>query len=188
MITLWMTGLSGAGKTTLANILQTDLMDLGIPAEVIDADFYRKNLCHDLGFSAADRKENLRRLAGVAEQLRRKNILAIVAAINPFEDMRSYVVERCHAKIIWIQSPIEELIKRDPKGLYRRATLPDHHPDKLHNLSGINDPYELPAQADLVINTHTSGVETCSKRLLHYVLSILPTSTAPTPRTDQGPF
>lgn len=174
MFILQMTGLSGAGKTTLAVGLQQQLMQMKVAAEVIDADVYRKTINSDLGFNIADRKENIRRLGLVADQFCKQNKVAIIAAINPFEDIRQELREKYQAKLVWIKCSIPLLIQRDTKGLYYKALLPDEHPDKLRNLSGINDPYELPVNADLTVDTTDSSVETCLQQLTAYCISLLP--------------
>lgn len=171
MLMLQLTGLSGAGKSTLAEALQKSLRDKGFAAEVIDGDQYRKTLCKDLGFSAADRIENIRRLAAVAHALQQQGSIAIIAAINPFEALRKEVAERFGAKTIWVRCDLAILIQRDTKGLYRKALLPDDDPQKLRHFSGVSDPFEEPLAPDLVIDTGTTDLETSKQRLLSYVLA-----------------
>lgn len=173
MLMLQFTGLSGAGKTTLAERLQQDLEERGLAATVIDGDVYRKTVCKDLGFSAADRKENIRRLATVASTFCRQGTIAIIAAINPYEESRCEIKERYKALTIWLRCPLPVLLERDTKGLYRKALLPDHDPQKIFNLTGINDPYEEPLSADLVIDTGATDVASASKELLLFVLTKL---------------
>lgn len=170
MFILQMTGLSGAGKTTLAQWLKAALEAESIPVVIIDADVYRKSLNKDLGFSAADRRENIRRLGSVAEAFRREGKLAVIAAINPFEDVRAELRSRYDAKLLWVRCPLEQLVWRDPKGLYRRALLPDGAPAKLRNLTGINDVYEEPAHPDLIIDTDKADVAGCTRLLVQFVL------------------
>lgn len=172
MFILQMTGLSGAGKTTLATALKEQLNAKGISATVIDADIYRKTLCRDLGFSAADRRENIRRLAAIAHSYQLKGVLAIIAAINPYEEIRIELRERFAAKIIWLRCALDQLVHRDTKGLYKRALLPDDHPEKIWNLTGINDPYEFPLHPDLVMDTDVADVASSTQKLMGYVLSL----------------
>ena len=146
------TGLSGAGKTTLAYGLKEALALMSVEVEVVDGDEFRKTLCNDLGFSKADRMENIRRLAAYAASLPADKIV-VLAAINPYEAIRQEVAHLYQAKTIWIKCALPELMRRDTKGLYHRAMLPEHHPDKLFNLTGVNDVYEVPANPDLVIET-----------------------------------
>ncbi len=178
MFIIQMTGLSGAGKTTLAFALQKQLLQMQLTAEVIDADIYRKTINSDLGYSVADRKENIRRLGRIANELCKQNSIAIIAAINPYEDVRQELKENYGAKLVWINCSTSVLIQRDPKGLYHKALLPDDHPLKLKNLSGINDPYELPVNADAMVDTTHSSIENCLQQLVNYCISLLPTESA----------
>jgi adenylylsulfate kinase len=171
MFIVQMTGLSGAGKSTLASALKVDLNTINIAAEVIDADVYRNTICSDLGFSATDRRENIRRLASIASSLQKKGVLAIIAAINPFEDVRAEVRKYFNAKTIWVHCNLDTLIRRDPKGLYKKALLPDGDPEKIWNLSGINDTYEVPQEFELVIDTGESDFESARQKLFAYVLT-----------------
>jgi adenylylsulfate kinase len=169
MFIIQMTGLSGAGKSTLATALKQQLEAIGVAAEVIDADSYRQTICKDLGFSAADRRENIRRLGRIANDYKQKGIVAIIAAINPFEDTRAELREQYGARTIWIRCDLGLLIKRDTKGLYRKALLPDNDPEKIWNLSGVNDPYEVPLHANLVIDTGQADIKTSTQQLITYV-------------------
>lgn len=138
--------------------------------EVIDGDEYRKTLCSDLGFSSEDRVENIRRLGKLAAELLNDQRLPIISAINPFEIPRTELKNSYGAKIVWIKCSIDKLVQRDTKGLYKRALLPDGHPDKLHNLTGINDAYELPASADLIIDTSVESIDQSAERLYQFIL------------------
>jgi len=168
-----LTGLSGAGKSTLAEGLQLKLNEIHITAEVIDGDKYRKTISKDLGFSAVDRRENIQRLAKIAEEKSRQGIVTIVAAINPFENLRIELAQKYGAKIIWVRCNLSTLITRDTKGLYHKALLPENHPDKIWNLSGVNDPYEIPVRADLIIDTNEATIENSTQQLLTYALSLI---------------
>jgi adenylylsulfate kinase len=186
MIILQMTGLSGAGKTTLAEGLQQQLVRLNIATEVIDADYYRKTVNKDLGYSDADRKENIRRLGIIAHDLCKKNIVAIIAAINPYEDVRQELKDKYNAKLVWINCNISVLVKRDTKGLYRRALLPDNDPQKITNLTGINDPYEIPAAAELILDTSYTSADFCIEQLLQFCISLFPSSFGRAANTAQS--
>lgn len=168
-----LTGLSGAGKTTLAEELLLKLTENNIAAEVIDGDTYRKTISKDLGFSAEDRRENIQRLVKIADEKSKQGIIAIVAAINPFEDLRIELAQKYGAKVIWVRCNLSTLITRDTKGLYHKALLPENHPDKIWNLSGVNDPYEVPAKADLVIDTSEVTIKKSTQQLLTFVLSLI---------------
>src|SRR6185312_12345564 len=165
-------GLSGSGKTTLALAVKELLREKDIPVEIIDGDVYRKILSDDLGFSKEDRNINIRRLAFVASKMSAHGIVAIVCAINPYDEIRKEVSELYpDVKTVFIDCDIETLIKRDTKGLYSRALLPDDHPDKISNLTGINDPFEIPENPDLIIKSDREAVEACADGLLEFILS-----------------
>lgn len=167
---LLFTGLSGAGKTTLAHALQTALEARSIDSEVIDGDVYRNTINKDLGFSESDRRTNLRRLMAVAVHKAAENKIPIIAAINPFEDLRTELAAKHDAKVIWIKCAVPTLINRDTKGLYRKALLPDGHPEKVHQFSGISDRYDEPVKPDLVIDTEKETIDLSVKKLLDFVL------------------
>ncbi|MGZ3862921.1 MAG: adenylyl-sulfate kinase [Bacteroidia bacterium] len=163
-------GLSGAGKTTLAQLAKKQLKALNIPVEIIDGDEYRTFICKDLGFSRKDRIENIRRLAFIAYTFSRHDIVAIICAINPYEEAREEVREKYpDVKTVFINCHLDELIKRDTKGLYKKALLPDGHSEKLKNLTGVNDPFEIPKNADLVIDTDKGSVEESVKKLVDFI-------------------
>lgn len=183
MFMIQLTGLPGAGKTTLAFALKTYLEKAGIAVEVLDGDACRQTICKDLGFSASDRRENIRRLARTADVYCKKGILTIIAAINPFEDIRKEVKKMFGAKTVWVHCNREVLIKRDPKGLYRRAFLPDNDPEKIWNLSGVNDIYETPLTADIIIDTTHASREASLHQLLNYIRPLL---TSPAVNTSSS--
>jgi len=182
MIFIQLTGLSGAGKTTLASNVKAMLLNLKYKAEVIDGDVYRQTLCRDLGFSKADRIENIRRLGTLAILLARKEVITMMAAINPYESVRQELKSQYDfVHTVWVDCDLETLIKRDTKGLYRRAMLPDGHPEKITNLTGIDDPFEQPENPDLIIDTHKTSEEDSSRILLNYILSQIQTSSTALP-------
>lgn len=148
-----LTGLSGAGKSTLAVGVKPLLEKHSLKVEIIDGDVYRKTLCRDLGFSKEDRMENIRRLGEVAWSFKNRADIIMIAAINPFEAIRNELKLKYGSKTIWVKCEIPVLLERDTKGLYKRALLHDDHPDKLFNLTGVNDTYEIPVAPDLVIDT-----------------------------------
>jgi adenylylsulfate kinase len=173
-----MTGLSGAGKSTLADGVCLELRRLGYAVEVIDGDVYRKTLCRDLGFSRADRIENIRRLSEVGWELAKKGVIVLIAAINPYEEgrmaVRQLAAERARSaglvKTVWVDCALEVLAARDTKGLYRRAYLPEGHPDRVNNLTGVNDPFEEPVAYDLRIDTAEGDIESCTQQLVELIV------------------
>ena len=168
-----LTGLSGAGKTTIAKEVKTLLDAAGRSTFIIDGDVYRQTLCKDLGFSKEDRQENIRRLGKLANEHAQEGSIAIVAAINPYEAIRQELVALYHAKTVWIDCNLEELIRRDTKGLYKRALLPDHDPNKLTNLTGVNDLFENPAHADLILHTSEETIAESVQKFHSYIIHYL---------------
>lgn len=167
MLILQFTGLSGAGKSTLAAAVVKSLSYKGISVEWLDGDVYRKTLCKDLGFSRTDRLENIRRIGELAAASHKE--VVIISAINPYEEGRSMLNTLYNAKLIWLKCDLQTLMKRDTKGLYFRAQLPDEHPLKVFNLSGVNDPFELPISPDLILNTSNSDPGDCALELLSFI-------------------
>ena len=163
-------GMSGSGKSTLAQSVKTLLSGQGIPVEIIDGDEYRKILCPDLGFSKADRNQNIRRLAFVAGKLAAHKVVAIICAINPYDEIRQEITTTYpDVKTVFISCEMDELIRRDTKGLYKKAMLPDGHPDKVNNLTGVNDPFEVPEQPDLVIASGEETIEQSTHKLADFI-------------------
>lgn len=167
-------GLSGSGKTTIANAVQALLQDHGLACEVIDGDIYRKNICADLSFSKADRNENIRRLAFVASVLAKHKVIAVISAINPYQDIRQEISERyANVKTVHINCSLDVLMQRDTKKLYQRALLPADHPNRVNNLTGVNDVFESPTAPDLILKTDQETIDISSKKLFDFILSQL---------------
>ena len=173
MLLLMFTGWSGAGKSTLANALAARLQQAALPVFVIDGDHYRNTINKALGFSEADRRENIRRLLQLAIEKREQGIITIVAAINPYEDQRQQIKKDTGASIIYIECPVQTLVQGETKGLYQRALLPHNHPQKINNLTGINDRYDVPGNADLQINTAACTVQQATELLFNFVMDQL---------------
>ena len=173
MLLIQLTGLSGAGKSTLATAVQSRLQALGYRVELIDGDVYRQHLCRDLGFSKMDRQENIHRLGFVGVTLARHGVIALMSAINPYESARAAVrtMGGDLVRTVWVDCDMTTLKNRDTKGLYRRAALPDGDVEKIHNLTGVNDPYEMPEHPDLTIHTHLESEEACIAHLLQFILA-----------------
>lgn len=169
-----MTGLSGAGKSSIAQIAKETLTGLGYKVELLDGDECRRNLCYDLGFSKADRLENIRRLGFVGLMLAKHGVISILAAINPYEEARDALKNKSRlTRTVFINCPLSITTKRDPKGLYRKALLPAGHPEHISHFTGISDPYEVPSQPDLAIHTHTETAEESAKRLTDFILQTI---------------
>lgn len=164
-------GLSGSGKTTLAGNVKQLLQQKNINVEIIDGDEYRKILCSDLGFSKEDRNQNIRRLAFVAGKLAQYNVVPIICAINPYNDVREEISAAYEeVKTVFIDCDLDVLISRDTKGLYKKAMLPEGHPAKTTNLTGINDPFEIPIHAHLVIHSDKESIEESTEKLVDFIL------------------
>lgn len=165
-----MTGLSGSGKSSIANLVKERISSMNLKVEVVDGDEFRKTLCADLGFSKEDRIENIKRLGFVANLLSRNEIITIIAAINPYNIARNELKLRYKAKLIYVKCDMETLRKRDTKGLYERAFLPETHPDKIHNLTGVNDTFDIPENPDFVIDTSVENLEDSLEKILGFIL------------------
>jgi adenylylsulfate kinase len=166
-----MTGMSGAGKTTLAKAAEARLKARGIKVEVIDGDEYRDNLCRDLGFSREDRETNIKRLSFVGKVLGRNNVVCIMSAINPYSTTRQHVRRTTpQSKLVYVKCALDELQKRDTKGLYRRALLPDGDPQKVYNFTGISDPFDEPVSPDLTICTDKEHESVSISKLEKFIL------------------
>ncbi len=161
-----MTGMSGSGKTTLSRAVAKKLFKEGYKIELMDGDEYRTELCNDLGFSKKDRNRNIRRLGFVGKVLARNNVIAIMAAINPYEEIRNEIKELGpFVKTVHIDCDIDTLIERDPKGLYKRALS-----GEIKNFTGISDPFERPIDPDLVINTANESLEKSTEKLYQFII------------------
>jgi adenylylsulfate kinase len=161
--TLWLTGLSGAGKTTLARGLRDALVSRGYRVEVLDGDEVRRTLSSGLGFSKEDRDVNVRRIGYVARLLSRNGVVAIVAAISPYRDVRDEV-RRAHEATfveVFVDCSLDELMRRDSKGLYRKALR-----GELQGLTGVSDPYEPPLEPELTVHTDRERVDELLTRTL----------------------
>jgi len=164
--TLWLTGLSGAGKSTLAQAVRQLLADRGHRVEVLDGDEVRRNLSRGLGFSREDRDTNIRRIGFVARLLSRNGVVAIVAAISPYREIRDEVRRAHEASFVevFVDCPLDVLIRRDTKGLYARALR-----GEISHFSGISDPYEPPGAPDIVVHTDHEAVEQSTARIVSWL-------------------
>ena len=164
--TVWFTGLSGSGKSTVANELERILVASGQAAYVLDGDNLRHGLNADLGFSAADRDENVRRVAEVARLFADAGIVALVPLISPYREARDRA-RRAHEVAglrfleVFVDTPIDVCEARDPKGLYRKARA-----GEITGFTGIDDPYEAPAHPDLVLRPEAGDARTLATQVL----------------------
>jgi adenylyl-sulfate kinase len=162
-VTVWMTGLPASGKTTIARLVEDRLRDAGRLVEVLDGDEVRKGLSSDLGFSKEDREQHAMRVTYVAKVLTRNGVVVIVCLISPFREFRRRAREEIGDFIeVFVHAEVEECIKRDPKGLYRKALA-----GEIKDMTGIQDPYEQPVHPELVIDTHTTSPERGADMILH---------------------
>jgi len=156
-LVVWFTGLSGAGKSTLANALRPRLSLKGNKVKILDGDEVRHNLTLDLGFSKADRSENIKRISYVAKCIADCEGTAIVAAISPYEEDRARAKELIGGNrmfMVYVQCDIKTLIERDVKGLYKRALA-----GEIENFTGISDPYEAPLNPECIVDTANMSVD-----------------------------
>lgn len=164
-LTVWFTGLSGAGKTTLSRAIHAELSARGYRAEWLDGDVIRQNLTKDLGFSKEDRDENIRRIGFVAELLTRHGVVVLVSAISPYRTARDEVRKRIGAFLeVYVHAPLAVCEARDVKGLYRRARA-----GEIQHLTGIDDPYEPPLSPDLECRTDRESVEESVAKILERI-------------------
>jgi bifunctional enzyme CysN/CysC len=168
-LTVWFTGLSGAGKTTICRAVATELLAHGLQVEVIDGDVIRNYLCKDLGFSKHDRDENIRRIAFVAQLLTRNGAIVLVSAISPYRAAREGARQSIGDFMeVYVNTPIEVCEVRDPKDLYLKARA-----GKITGFTGIDDPYEPPQSPEIICNTDEESTRESSSKVVASVFSYL---------------
>ncbi len=170
---IWLTGLSGSGKSTLAVALESLLFRRGIASMILDGDNLRHGLCADLGFSLEDRAENIRRAGEMAKLMAESGLVVISSLISPLRKERQAVRSACHAagvnySEVFVNAPLGECEKRDPRGLYRKARA-----GEIKGFTGIDSPYEEPERPDLVLRTDRENVESSVGQLLRHVLGLV---------------
>lgn len=161
---LWFTGLSGSGKSTIANALERRLFSMGLHTYLLDGDNIRHGLNKDLGFSDDDRVENIRRIAEVAKLFIDSGLIVMTAFISPFRSDRQLVrslVDEDEFFEIFVDTPLEVCEKRDPKGLYQRARA-----GEIANFTGISSPYEAPDHADIHLKTDVTSVHEATDNII----------------------
>ncbi|KAG5989422.1 hypothetical protein E4U54_004343 [Claviceps lovelessii] len=178
-LTIWLTGLSASGKSTVATALEQHLLHLGRAAYRLDGDNVRFGLNKDLGFSEKDRNENIRRIAEVAKLFADSSTIAITSFISPYRADRD-TARQLHAASpsgnapqddpipfveVFVQVPLEVAEKRDPKGLYKKARA-----GEIKDFTGISAPYEEPTQPEIVIKTHENSVEECVAQIVDWLV------------------
>ena len=164
--TLWFTGLSGAGKTTISHIVAEELTSRGSKLEILDGDVVRENLSKGLGFSKEDRDTNIRRIAFVADLLSRNGVPVITAAISPYREIRDEAREMMGDRFIevYIEASVDACAERDVKGLYEKAFA-----GEIKEFTGVSDPYEEPLNPELTLKTEEEEPEESAAKLIAYL-------------------
>ena len=164
--TLWFTGLSGAGKTTISEIVEHELRNRFRKIEVLDGDIVRTNLSKGLGFSKADRDTNVLRIGFVADLLTRNGVGVIVSAISPFKEVRDQVRRNVGEDFIevFVDAPLEVCAGRDVKGLYKKAFS-----GEIPQFTGVSDPYEAPVAPELHIKTDEEDAQESARKVIGYL-------------------
>lgn len=166
-VVIWFTGLPGAGKTTLARAMQRKLRDTGRVALLLDGDQLRGGVCADLGFSPADRHENIRRAGQIAHLLFEQGAIVLCAFVSPYRDDRLHVRSLLPAGRfveVFVNADVETCRARDPKGLYARARA-----GGLDQLTGVSAPYEAPVAPELVVDTTNATVDDTAARIMAFI-------------------
>jgi adenylylsulfate kinase len=165
---IWFTGLSGSGKTTVAQIVEEKLLDAGVPVEILDGDVVRENLSKGLGFSEEDRNTNIRRIAFVAHLLQRNGTFVITAAISPYRAIRDEARSMIKDFVeVFADAPLEVCEERDVKGLYAKARA-----GEIKGFTGIDDPYEAPENAEVVLKTGEQSPEESAQQVIDKLIEL----------------
>ncbi|WP_417874247.1 adenylyl-sulfate kinase [Xanthomarina gelatinilytica] len=164
---MWFTGLSGSGKSTIANVVEQELHKKGIKTYILDGDNIRKGINNDLSFSPEDRTENIRRIAETANLMVDAGLVVLAAFVSPYKKDRENIksiVKDVNFVEIYVNTSLEECEKRDVKGLYKKARA-----GEIKNMTGISAPYEAPEDPDVEINTEQISVEQAVKQIIEYI-------------------
>ncbi|MEK6277296.1 MAG: adenylyl-sulfate kinase [Actinomycetota bacterium] len=164
--TLWFTGLSGAGKTTISKLIEAELRARRSRLEILDGDIVRENLSKGLGFSKEDRDTNIRRIAFVADLLSRNGVPVITAAISPYRETRRDARALMGDRFIevYAKASVEVCAKRDPKGLYAKA-----YAGEIKEFTGVSDPYQEPEHAEIIVDTEAQDPEESAAQVVAYL-------------------
>ncbi|MGF6353649.1 adenylylsulfate kinase [Paenibacillus sp. 4624] len=166
---LWLTGLSGSGKSTISMQVEKELYERGVHAYVLDGDNLRHGLNSNLGFAPQDRKENIRRVSEVSKLFVDSGVIVMAAFISPYKEDRENVRKMFDAEEfveIYVKCAVEECIKRDPKGLYEKALK-----GQISNFTGVSAPYEAPDHPDVILETDKYSIKQCANIILQYLIN-----------------
>jgi len=164
---LWLTGLSGAGKSTIAKALSEALIESGHKVSILDGDALRQSISHDLGFSDEDRIEQMRRVIALAKAQLDEGAFVITALISPFQKMRDLARETIGKERfveVYVNTPLIVCEERDPKGLYRKARL-----GLIRQMTGIDSAYEVPVNPEIIINTSQETIDQSVLKILNFI-------------------
>ncbi len=167
-LVIWLTGLPASGKTTIANKIASILRKKGYRVELIDGDWARKTISLGAGYTREERKIHLHRIAWVARLLARNGIIVICSFVSPYRDVRKMIREIISEEApfieVYVKCPLEECIRRDPKGLYKKALR-----GEIKNFTGISDPYEEPLNPEITVDTVNNSVEENALTIINYL-------------------
>lgn len=181
--TLWFTGLSGSGKTTLSRQVEEILLERGLKVEVLDGDVIRTNLSKGLGFSKEDRDTNIRRIGFVCNLLTRNDVVAIAAAISPYQEIREENRKLIGSYVeVFCKCPLDTLKERDPKGLYKKVAA-----GEIKHFTGVDDPYDDPVDPEVLVETDKETEEESVAKIIKTleILNYIPTSGTEEEYTDE---
>ena len=168
----WLTGLPGSGKTTIASLAASELRGLGYRVEVLDGDWVRRTINPDAGYTREERRRHLLRVAWIARLLARNGVIVLCSFVSPYRsvraEVRKIVEEEAPFLEVYVKCPLEECIRRDPKGLYKRALR-----GEIEHFTGVSDPYEPPEEPDLVLDTTREEPRESAGRLVRLILERL---------------
>ena len=167
-VVIWLTGIPGSGKSTIAFRLKDELEKRGVRVEVLDGDWVRKTINPDAGFSYEERRRHLLRVAWIARLLARNGIIVIASFVSPYRkvrnEVRKIIEEEAPFIEVYVKCSLEEALRRDPKGLYKKALR-----GEIKHFTGISDPYEEPLNPELVLDTETDTVEQNVLKLVNFM-------------------